>query len=814
MLYLPLGNGIGTMVVIDARLAAGLDEISAGFAVFDQNLTLVFCNARYPMIRGYPPTLCRPGVELAELFRYNAARGDYGGGDVEQHVNERVAQIQRRADVAVDQVLGDGRILAARYRPLVGGGLATTYEDVTEMRRAEIALRHDQTRYELVTQAVSEGLYDWDIVSGHLQVSTRLNALFDFKQGELTAFDWAARVHPDDMASYRAALRAHFTGKTSVLHAEYRIRDKADAYRWVEDHGLSTRDDAGRAVRLVGAVSDITSRKNAERALQESEERYALAMSAINEGVYDWDVIRDEIFYSPNVREVLGFTAEEMSTPKDWVKRIDPEDLPAYQAAWAAHFRGETRRFFCEVRYRRADGAIHWARQHGTGIRDASGRVLRVVGSTGDITAEKTLARERDEARTRLSAALESISQGFALFDAEDRLVMCNSPYRRFFTQAADPEVSAMIVPGMRFEDYVRKAYEKGMYPDAGSDIDTYVRSRLARRRVAGPGFELKLQDGTWLYVSEQSTSDDGLVAVYTDITDVKNRESELRAARLAAETALVDLRAAQDRLVQTEKLASLGQLTAGIAHEIKNPLNFVNNFSALSAELTDELLGVLKSATLGDAIRIDVDELTGMLKNNLEKVVQHGKRADSIVKNMLLHSREGSGDHRATDINALVDESLSLAYHGARAEKPQFNVTLKRDFDPDAGMIEVFPQEITRVLLNLIANGFYAVTKRRAEENGTGFEPVVSATTRNHGGKVEIRIRDNGTGIPPEVKDKMFNPFFTTKPAGEGTGLGLSMSHDIIVKQHGGRIEVETEPGAFTEFTIVLPRTNPTNGV
>jgi signal transduction histidine kinase len=271
----------------------------------------------------------------------------------------------------------------------------------------------------------------------------------------------------------------------------------------------------------------------------------------------------------------------------------------------------------------------------------------------------------------------------------------------------------------------------------------------------------------------------------------------------------LDELRTAQDRLVQTEKLASLGQLTAGIAHEIKNPLNFVNNFAALSAELTDELNDVLKPVTLSDKIREEIDELTGLLKDNLEKVVQHGKRADSIVKNMLLHSREGSGEHRPADINALLDESLNLAYHGARAEKPEFNVTLQRDFDLAAGTIELFPQEITRVFLNLISNGFYAVTKRKTENGSKGFEPKLSATTKSLGDTVEIRIRDNGTGIPLEVKEKMFNPFFTTKPAGEGTGLGLSMSHDIIVKQHGGTIDVATEPGQFTEFTVVLPRTS-----
>jgi signal transduction histidine kinase len=269
----------------------------------------------------------------------------------------------------------------------------------------------------------------------------------------------------------------------------------------------------------------------------------------------------------------------------------------------------------------------------------------------------------------------------------------------------------------------------------------------------------------------------------------------------------LEDLRTAQDRLVQTEKLASLGQLTAGIAHEIKNPLNFVNNFSALSAELIDELNDVLKPATLDGKTREEVDELTHMLKGNLEKVVQHGKRADSIVKNMLLHSREGSGEHRPADINAIIEESLNLAYHGARAEKSGFNITLKREFDPEAGMVDLYPQEITRVFLNLISNGFYAATKRK-ETSGEGFEPVLTATTKSLGNKVEIRIRDNGTGIPLEIKEKMFNPFFTTKPAGEGTGLGLSMSHDIVVKQHGGKIDVQTEPDVFTEFIITLPRT------
>jgi len=279
----------------------------------------------------------------------------------------------------------------------------------------------------------------------------------------------------------------------------------------------------------------------------------------------------------------------------------------------------------------------------------------------------------------------------------------------------------------------------------------------------------------------------------------------EFRTRELAA--SLENLRTTQDRLVQTQKLALLGQLTAGIAHEIKNPLNFVNNFSGISAELIDELQDTLNGMPLDDKARAEINELTGTLKSNFDKVVHHGRRADAIVKNMLQHSREGSGEHRVVAINGLVEESLNLAWHGARAETQGFEIKLKQSFDPSAGEADIFPQDIRRAVLNMISNGFYAATMRRAQNNGGDYEPTLTASTKNLGDRVEIRIRDNGIGMPPEVKEKMFNPFFTTKPTGEGTGLGLSISHDIIVKQHGGSIEVETQPGEFTEIRVILPR-------
>jgi signal transduction histidine kinase len=255
--------------------------------------------------------------------------------------------------------------------------------------------------------------------------------------------------------------------------------------------------------------------------------------------------------------------------------------------------------------------------------------------------------------------------------------------------------------------------------------------------------------------------------------------------------------------------MASLGQLTAGIAHEIKNPLNFVNNFATLSVDLLDELKETAAPgfAMLDEARRTEIDDLTRTLTGNLEKINEHGNRADGIVRSMLEHSRGSSGERRSVNLNTLVDEALNLAYHGARARDQSFNVALQRDFDEGITPITLVPQDVTRVLLNVFGNGFYAARRRQCMEATPDFEPTLRAATRELGDAVEIKVRDNGIGIPEEVRDKLFQPFFTTKPTGEGTGLGLSISYDIVTQQHGGSITVESKVGEFSEFTIRLPR-------
>ena len=416
----------------------------------------------------------------------------------------------------------------------------------------------------------------------------------------------------------------------------------------------------------------------------------------------------------------------------------------------------------------------------------------------------KSTLVERGVLFDQFNAVLETVDYAVLFMGPDLRSKIINRAFKEMW--GISDEFIRDTRPTMA--DLVRYVHQNHhLYEVADEEFEAFLARRVDIVVKGEFSTEMRLRDGRVIHFQIQSLPDGGRLLTYFDITELKRSEEAAKDAKNAAEVALAELKFAQNRLIQTEKLASLGQLTSGIAHEIKNPLNFINNFSALSTELIDELQETLRKADLSEDLGVDVNELTGMLKGNLDKVQQHGKRADAIVKNMLMHSRESSGERRSANINAIIEDSLNLAYYGARAEKKDFEVTLQRSFDPAAGEVDMYPQDMTRAILNLVSNSLYALIKRNGEL-GKGYEPTLTASTKNIGGdRVEIRIRDNGGGIPAEIRDRIFNPFFTTKPPGEGTGLGLSLSYDIIVKQHAGSIEFDTQPDDFTEFRVVLPR-------
>ena len=628
--------------------------------------------------------------------------------------------------------------------------------------------------------------------------------------------------------------------------------DKIEDRSWVT-YWHPLRDPTGEIIGVNVAAEEITERKRAEavlaandKALRESELRFRELADNISQFAWTADASGWIYWYNKRWHDYTGTTLEDMEG-WDWQKVHHPEHVDRVVERIRRSFETGTP-WEDTFPLRGKDGTYRWFLSRALPIRNEAGDVVRWFGTNTDVTeqieAENALqvSVERQTATADiLKVIASSPSDVRPVFEAiAERSNRLTGGHSTAIVRIIDDIVELVAFTSVSLEadaalqaSFPRPVTAYPLFemvrggqvveiPDSESELGARTGARdIGRARgfrsllltplrnergLIGLISVTRKEPGTFAdhHVQLLRTFADQAVIAIENVRlfdQVKLRTDELSRS-------LSELQTAQNRLIQTEKLASLGQLTAGIAHEIKNPLNFVNNFASVSAELVGELRELLDGAGIDDRKQAAVDELSELLQSNLEKVVQHGKRADSIVKNMLLHSRDRSGEHMRVNINNMVSESLQLAYHGARAEKAGFNITLEQSLDPSAGELEVYPQEISRVLLNLISNGFYAAMARKAELNGAAYEPTISASTQNLGDRVEIRIRDNGTGIPPGVKERMFDPFFTTKPAGEGTGLGLSLSHDVVVKQHAGAIEVETQPGAFTEFRIVLPRT------
>ncbi|HRO70890.1 MAG TPA: tetratricopeptide repeat protein, partial [Chitinophagaceae bacterium] len=449
---------------------------------------------------------------------------------------------------------------------------------------------------------------------------------------------------------------------------------------------------------------------------------------------------------------------------------------------------------------KRFDEAETLARQ-GMAVADSSGQPLNIFQA---YSAMGTLLKSQENYKQAipyfekgLAALQHSDIYDEAVGQARHNLSECYEKTNDYRTALLNYKTGSQILDSVRSRENVRKAteltmnYEYEKRQEAQRIEQKQKDARSKERQIA-----LMIGLGLTLILT---------IVAFTAYRNKHKANNVLRLQKLEIERTLNRLEATQKQLIQSEKMASLGELTAGIAHEIQNPLNFVNNFSEVSTELLDEMKQVIGKGDIEEIKSIADD-----VKQNLEKILHHGKRADGIVKGMLQHSRVSSGQKEPSDINALADEYLRLAYHGLRAKDKSFNATMKTDFDTNTGLVKIAPQDIGRVILNLLTNAFYAVNEKKkstfTERQEINYEPTVFVGTKKEKDMVEITIRDNGNGIPEKIRDKIFQPFFTTKPTGQGTGLGLSLSYDIVTNGHGGELKMDTKQGVGTTFTISIP--------
>jgi PAS domain S-box-containing protein len=751
-------------------VAAGLDLLNEAFGIFDADLRLVACNRNFAELHRYPDSLSRPGTAFEAMLRFQAERGDFGPGDADDRVSERMSEFSRWCagrlpQRGIEQRLPDGRMLSLYCRPIAGGGVALIYADVTDARAVEMALRASEQRNALVARAATKGIYDWNVVTDDLYVSARLNEIFGFKEGDVRSRDWRSRVHPDDAERYQSAVRAHFKGQTSRLECEYRIRDQSGQYVWVLDRGLAERNDAGQAVRLVGAVSDITAQKDAEAALRDSEERYALAMEAVNEAVFNWDVASDQVFSSPRLLEMLG-EERAFGTAREWLERIHPDDRPRFREALVDHLKGRTRRFECEYRYRRRDGSWGWARHHGLGLRDAAGQVCRMAGSWGEITEQKELEDALRAAKMRFVEATEAVSSGIALFDADDRLVLCNDRFRQLYPGLAD-----IVVPGVAFETILRTVAQRRILTDTAGRADEWIQERLAQHLDPGKPLLHHQSDGRWIQINEHRTQDGGTVGVYTDVTELKKREAEVAAAR--------------DEAMEATQAKS--QFLASMSHELRTPLNAIIGYSEMLHEEAEDLG---QDAFLPD----------------LEKIQSAGRHLLSLINNILDMSKIEAGKMDVLiedfDVAALIGEVQSVI-QPLMAKNAN---TLAVDAAPDLGVMRSDQTKLRQNLFNLLSNA------AKFTRQGT-ITLAARRITRDDRGWLEFKVSDTGIGMTEAQLGRLFQAFAqaeasTSRDYG-GTGLGLAITRHFC-KMLGGDVSVESAPGQGSTFTIMLPATGP----
>jgi two-component system, sensor histidine kinase and response regulator len=766
----------------DSEIAAGLDQLNEGFAIFDADLRLKLCNRRFVVLRGLPESLCRPGVALSELFLFNARRGDYGPGEAQAQVVERIEQLNRWEPRDVEVPLADGRVLMARYRPLASTGMVVTYEDITEKRRAEAQLRSEQERYELVAAAVSEGIYDWHVARDELYVSDRLRKLFDFDVDKFGSRTWFARLHPQDAEAYTKSLREQFHGGAAQLRSEYRIRVASGEYRWVRDQGILLRNDKGRVWRVVGAVSDVTELKAREQELQLARDKaltaqtlFETAIEAMTEGFVMFDAGNRIVMCNRRYRtwwEDIGLQVQPGTHFEDFMRAghargffplADPD-----VEAWLAKV--------LEARRRTLSGGgtrmLHLSSGAWLQISDHPLENGSIVSILTDVTELKRREQELDDSMQRskmllaeFNAVLDAIDYAVLFMGPDLRARIVNRAFRSMWGLSDE-----QIASGPTMADLIRFNRDKGVYDVPEDRFDAYVAEREEAVRGGDiPPTEMRRADGRVIQHQCIALPDGGRMLCYFDIT-------ELRRAREAAEAA--------------SRMKS--DFLANMSHEIRTPMNAIIGMTGL-------------------ALRTELSERQ---RNYLVKVEAAAKGLLGIINDILDFSKIEAGKIQFEQVDFSVEDVLQSLADLAVVKAQEKGLELMFDVDPRVpARLVGDPLRLGQVLSNLVSN---AIKFTERGEITVGVRWVAGDETR---ADLRFAVTDTGIGLTPEQRSRLFSAFTqadasTTRRYG-GTGLGLSISRRLV-EMMDGAIDVESAPGAGSRFFFtarfgVLPGPAPT---
>ena len=741
-----------------AELRVTFDNMGDGVVMFDADLKLAAWNRNFQELLDVPDDflVSRPG--LGDYVRLLVQRGELGDRDPDKEVARYTERATRQW--STERTRPDGRVLEVRNNPVPGGGAVLIYSDITRRKQAEAEIRAARDAAE---SALERQTATADILKVIASSPTDVQPVLDVVAKAAVQFCGAtdAVIHLRDGDE---ALSAAHEGTVKSVMGVRRPLDRQTTFGRAMLDGLTIQFPD---VEVLDPAEYALTRRLAKELgfravigaplLREGAAIGALTLRRVEPGPFTPQQIElletfaaQAVIAIENVRLFTELReALEQQTATAEILRVisqSPTDVTPVLAAVA-----KAALKFCGAR----DAQV--------GLRDGDHWFIAAnEGPIGVVPGPRPLNRQTTPGRAILDGKVVQIAD-FQSAEAD------GFPESRNYAARLGVR-SALAAPLMR-DDMAIGAITLRR-PEAGEFTPNQI--------------ELLQSFAAQAVIAIEN------VRLFTELRDSLER-----------------LKAAQANLIQAEKMASLGQLTAGIAHEIKNPLNFVNNFAGLSSELLDELKQGMEAlvAAPDDDKRAELQDTMELLNSNLGKILEHGRRADGIVKSMLAHSRGGTGDWQTGNINNLVEEALNLAFHGARAQDKDFNVTLERDFESMVKPIDLVPQDVTRVFLNLFGNGFYATRKRQSNGGDSDYRPTLRVSTRDLGESIEVRVHDNGIGISSEVREKLFQPFFTTKPTGEGTGLGLSISYDIVTQQHGGWIEVESEVGQFSEFIVRLPR-------